>query len=283
MHVMSTSFSLFSGFQRSDSSSALVKRRQHDFVRKIIVILCAAIVSLLVVSTIIDSQATQVIPVAAHNIHQGSKIRETDVNYIRVPQHSVFRYALAGRVNSRNPLIATCEIKTGMPILQNAVSHLPNIPEGFTSISVHLSSADHTIIPGEEVDLAFSKPLQDEGEKSDDSTKNDENTQEAGGSASKSSKSSKNSENSKNSKSIDEESEESEETEETDITQIDRRYVDVVNHVIVMRIAKSQQSSQDQQNTTTLAMPAADALRLLQAQSVNPSLAIVAMKHVNNR
>lgn len=280
---MSTRFSLLSGFQRSDSSSALIKRRQHDFVRKIIVILCAAIVSLLVVSTIIDSQATQVIPVAAHNIHQGSKIRETDVNYIRVPQHSVFRYALAGRVNSRNPLIATCEIKTGMPILQNAVSHLPNIPEGFTSISVHLSSADHTIIPGEEVDLAFSKPLQDEGEKSDDSTKNDENTQEAGGSASKSSKSSKNSENVENSKNSESSDEESEETEETDITQIDRRYVDVVNNVIVMRIAKSQQSSQDQQNTTTLAMPAADALRLLQAQSVNPSLAIVAMKHVNNR
>lgn len=268
---MSTSFSLLSGFQRSDSSSALIKRRQHDFVRKIIVILCAAIVSLLVVSTIIDSQATQVIPVAARNIHQGSKIRETDVNYIRVPQHSVFRYALAGRVNSRNPLIATCEIKTGMPILQNAVSHVPDIPEGFTSIAVHLSSADHTIIPGEEVDLAFSKPVQEEGEKSDDSTKNGDNAQEAGSSASKSSK---------NSESSDEESEES---EETDITQIDRRYVDVVNHVIVMRIAKSQQSSQDQQNTTTLAMPAADALRLLQAQSVNPSLAIVAMKHVNNR
>lgn len=277
---MSTRFSLLSGFQRSDSSSALIKRRQHDFVRKIIVILCAAIVSLLVVSTIIDSQATQVIPVAAHNIHQGSKIRETDVNYIRVPQHSVFRYALAGRVNSRNPLIATCEIKSGMPILQNVVSHLPNIPEGFTSIAVHLSSADHTIIPGEEVDLAFSKPLQDEGEKSDDSTKNGENTQESSSSANKSSKNSKDSENSKNSESSDEESEES---EETDITQIDRRYVDVVNHVIVMRIAKSQQSSQDQQNTTTLAMPAADALRLLQAQSVNPSLAIVAMKHVNNR
>ena len=277
MHVMSTRFSLFSGFQRSDRSSALVKRRQHDFVRKIIVILCAAIMSLLVVSTIIDSQATQVIPVAAHNIHQGSKISETDVNYIRVPQHSVFRYALAGRVNSRNPLIATCEIKTGMPILQNAVSHVPDIPEGFTSIAVHLSSADHTIIPGEEVDLAFSKPVQEEGEKSDDSTKNGENAQEAGSSASKSSK---NSESSKNNESSDEESEES---EETDITQIDRRYVDVVNHVIVMRIAKSQQSSQDQQNTTTLAMPAADALRLLQAQSVNPSLAIVAMKHVNNR
>lgn len=274
MHVMSTRFSLFSGFQRSDRSSALVKRRQHDFVRKIIVILCAAIMSLLVVSTIIDSQATQVIPVAARNIHQGSKIRETDVNYIRVPQHSVFRYALAGRINSRNPLIATCEIKTGMPILQNAVSHVPDIPEGFTSIAVHLSSADHTIIPGEEVDLAFSKPVQEEGEKSDDSTKNGENAQEAGISASKSSK---NNESSKNSESSDEE------TEETDITQIDRRYVDVVNHVIVMRIAKSQQSSQDQQNTTTLAMPAADALRLLQAQSVNPSLAIVAMKHVNNR
>lgn len=274
---MSTRFSLFSGFQRSDRSSALVKRRQHDFVRKIIVILCAAIMSLLVVSTIIDSQATQVIPVAARNIHQGSKIRETDVNYIRVPQHSVFRYALAGRINSRNPLIATCEIKTGMPILQNAVSYVPDIPEGFTSIAVHLSSADHTIIPGEEVDLAFSKPVQEEGEKSDDSTKNGENAQEAGSSASKSSK---NSESSKSSESSDEESEES---EETDITQIDRRYVDVVNHVIVMRIAKSQQSSQDQQNTTTLAMPAADALRLLQAQSVNPSLAIVAMKHVNNR
>lgn len=271
MHVMSTRFSLFSGFQRSDRYSALVKRRQHDFVRKIIVILCAAIMSLLVVSTIIDSQATQVIPVAARNIHQGSKIRETDVNYIRVPQHSVFRYALAGRINSRNALIATCEIKTGMPILQNAVSHVPDIPEGFTSIAVHLSSADHTIIPGEEVDLAFSKPVQEEGEKSDDSAKNGENTQEAGSSARKSSK---------NSESSDEESEES---EETDITQIDRRYVDVVNHVIVMRIAKSQQSSQDQQNTTTLAMPAADALRLLQAQSVNPSLAIVAMKHVNNR
>ena len=277
MHVMSTRFSLFSGFQRSDRSSALVKRRQHDFVRKIIVILCAAIMSLLVVSTIIDSQATQVIPVAARNIHQGSKISETDVNYIRVPQHSMFRYALSGRINSRNPLIATCEIKTGMPILQNAVSHVPDIPEGFTSIAVHLSSADHTIIPGEEVDLAFSKPVQEEGEKSDDSTKNGENAQEAGSSASKSSK---NSESSKNNESSDEESEE---TEETDITQIDRRYVDVVNHVIVMRIAKSQQSSQDQQNTTTLAMPAADALRLLQAQSVNPSLAIVAMKHVNNR
>ena len=274
---MSTRFSLFSGFQRSDRSSALVKRRQHDFVRKIIVILCAAIMSLLVVSTIIDSQATQVIPVAARNIHQGSKISETDVNYIRVPQHSVFRYALAGRINSRNPLIATCEIKTGMPILQNAVSHVPDIPEGFTSIAVHLSSADHTIIPGEEVDLAFSKPVQEEGEKSDDSTKNGENAKEDGSSASKSSK---NSESSKSNESSDEESEE---TEETDITQIDRRYVDVVNHVIVMRIAKSQQSSQDQQNTTTLAMPAADALRLLQAQSVNPSLAIVAMKHVNNR
>lgn len=268
---MSTRFSLFSGFQRSDRSSALVKRRQHDFVRKIIVILCAAIMSLLVVSTIIDSQATQVIPVAARNIHQGSKISETDVNYIRVPQHSVFRYVLAGRINSRNSLIATCEIKTGMPILQNAVSHVPDIPEGFTSIAVHLSSADHTIIPGEEVDLAFSKPVQEEGEKSDDSAKNGENTQEAGSSARKSSKNSESSD------------EESEETEETDITQIDRRYVDVVNHVIVMRIAKSQQSSQDQQNTTTLAMPAADALRLLQAQSVNPSLAIVAMKHVNNR
>lgn len=277
---MSTRFSLFSGFQRSDRSSALVKRRQHDFVRKIIVILCAAIMSLLVVSTIIDSQATQVIPVAARNIHQGSKISETDVNYIRVPQHSVFRYALAGRINSRNPLIATCEIKTGMPILQNAVSHVPDIPEGFTSIAVHLSSADHTIIPGEEVDLAFSKPVQEEGEKSDDSAKNGENAKEDGSSASKSSK---NSESSKSNESSDEESEETEETEETDITQIDRRYVDVVNHVIVMRIAKSQQSSQDQQNTTTLAMPAADALRLLQAQSVNPSLAIVAMKHVNNR
>lgn len=274
---MSTRFSLFSGFQRSDRSSALVKRRQHDFVRKIIVILCAAIMSLLVVSTIIDSQATQVIPVAARNIHQGSKISETDVNYIRVPQHSVFRYVLAGRINSRNSLIATCEIKTGMPILQNVVSHLPNIPEGFTSISVHLSSSDHTIIPGEEVDLAFSKPVQEEGEKSDDSAKNGENTQEAGSSANKSSK------NNESSKSSESSNEESEESEETDITQIDRRYVDVVNHVIVMRIAKSQQSSQDQQNTTTLAMPAADALRLLQAQSVNPSLAIVAMKHVNNR
>jgi len=108
-----------SGFRKfTRPASALVKRRQHDFVRKIIVILCAAIVSLLVVSTIIDSQATQLIPVAAHNIHQGDKISETDVNYIRVPQHSVFRYALAGRVNLRNPLIATCEIKIGMPILQ---------------------------------------------------------------------------------------------------------------------------------------------------------------------
>ena len=284
---MSTHFSLFSGFQRSANVGALVKRRQRAFVRKIIVVLCAGIMSLLVISAIIDAQATQVIPVAARNIQQGSQLSEKDVSYIRVPQHSVFQYAFVERISSRNPLIATCEIKSGMPILQNAVSRVPNIPKGFTSIAVHLSSADQTIIPGDGVDLAFSKPVQDTVEadaadaggkssgKSGDSLKNAENAPKTGGFAGKSSGDS------------DEESEESGEygetgeSEETDVPKIDKRYVDVVHHVIVMRISQGQQSSQDSQNTTVLAMPAADALRLIQAQSANPSLAIVAMKHAS--
>ena len=289
---MSTHFSLFSGFQRSANVSALVKRRQRAFVRKIIVVLCAGIMSLLVISAIIDAQATQVIPVASRNIQQGSQLSEKDVSYIRVPQHSVFQYAFVERISSRNPLIATCEIKSGMPILQNTVSRVPNIPKGFTSIAVHLSSADQTIIPGDGVDLAFSKPVQDAADaeeaadaggklngkssgKSGDSLKNAENAPKTGGFADKSSGDSY------------EESEESGEygetgeSEETDVPKIDKRYVDVVHHVIVMRISQGQQSSQDSQNTTVLAMPAADALRLIQAQSANPSLAIVAMKHAS--
>lgn len=285
---MSTHFSLFSGFQRSANVSALVKRRQRAFVRKIIVVLCAGIMSLLVISAIIDAQATQVIPVASRNIQQGSQLSEKDVSYIRVPQHSVFQYAFVERISSRNPLIATCEIKSGMPILQNAVSRVPNIPKGFTSIAVHLSSADQTIIPGDGVDLAFSKPVQDAADaeeaadaggkpngKSGDSLKNAGNARKTGGFAGKSS-----------GDSYEESGESGEygetgESEEADVPKIDKRYVDVVHHVIVMRISQGQQSSQDSQNTTVLAMPAADALRLIQAQSANPSLAIVAMKHAS--
>ncbi|EPI43992.1 hypothetical protein [Gardnerella vaginalis] len=255
MQSMSITFSLLSKFQRAQRSSALIQRRQRAFVRKIIIVLCAGIMSLLVISSIIDAQATQVIPVASHHIQQGAQLTANDISYVRVPQHDVFHYALTERVNTHNPLITTCEIQTGMPILQNAVSHIPSIPEGFTSINVHLASADHTLIPGEQINLAFSKPLQDED------ADNDINGAELGKNSNPAS------------------SEHNNESKKAEITTIDKRYVSIIQHVMVLHITQNQQSAQNQQNTTTLAMPAADALRLLQAQSANPSLAIVAMKH----
>lgn len=255
---MSKQYSLFSNLQRSSQHSMLARRRQRAFMQKIIVVLCAGVMSLLVISAIVDAQATQVIPVATRNIQQGSRVTANDVNYIRVPKHSVFRHTLYERVYSHNLLIATCDIQSGMPIFQNSVSRVPNIPQGFTAIAVHLASADHTLIPGEKIDLAFSKPIQDSAEDANASPKN---------SGSQRNKSNKN----------------DDEFNETDTQGIDNRYVEIMHNAIVMRISKTQQPAQNQQNTTTLAMPAADALRLLQAQSANPSLAIVAMKHTNSQ
>lgn len=274
---MSTSFSLFSKNQRSMRTSALLQRRQSAFVRKIIVVLCAGVMSLLVISSIIDAQATQVIPVASRHIQQGSKITANDISYIKVPQHKIFFNTLSEQINSHNPLIATCEINIGMPIFKNEVSHVPSIPEGFTSISVHLASADHTLVPGEHINLAFSKPIQDE---EDSASKNGKNAESGKDSYAKDeSENSGNSEESNES----EESEESEESNETSSSTIDSKYVSVIHNVMVMRITQGSQSSENQQDTTTLAMPAADALRLLQAQSANSSLAIVAMKHASNK
>lgn len=274
---MSTSFSLFSKNQRSMRTSALLQRRQSAFVRKIIVVLCAGVMSLLVISSIIDAQATQVIPVASRHIHQGAKITANDISYIKVPQHKIFFNTLSEQINSHNPLIATCEINIGMPIFKNEVSHVPSIPEGFTSISVHLASADHTLVPGEHINLAFSKPIQDE---EDSASKNGKNAESGKDSYAKDE-----SENSGNSEESNESEapEESEESNETSSSTIDSRYVSVIHNVMVMRITQGSQSSENQQDTTTLAMPAADALRLLQAQSANSSLAIVAMKHASNK
>lgn len=274
---MSTSFSLFSKNQRSMRTSALLQRRQSAFVRKIIVVLCAGVMSLLVISSIIDAQATQVIPVASRHIQQGSKITANDISYIKVPQHKIFFNTLSEQINSHNPLIATCEINIGMPIFKNEVSHVPSIPEGFTSISVHLASADHTLVPGEHINLAFSKPIQDE---EDSASKNGKNVESRKDSYAKDeSENSGNSEESNES----EEPNESEESNETSSSTIDSRYVSVIHNVMVMRITQGSQSSENQQDTTTLAMPAADALRLLQAQSANSSLAIVAMKRASNK
>lgn len=277
---MSTNFSLFSKNQRSIRTSALLQRRQSAFVRKIIVVLCAGVMSLLVISSIIDAQATQVIPVASRHIQQGSKITANDISYIKVPQHKIFFNTLSEQINSHNPLIATCEINIGMPIFKNEVSHVPSIPEGFTSISVHLASADHTLIPGEHINLAFSKPIQDE---EDSASKNSKNAESGKDSYAKDE-----SENSGNSEELEEseESEESgksEESNETSASTIDSKYVSVIHNVMVMRITQGSQSYENQQDTTTLAMPAADALLLLQAQSANSSLAIVAMKHAINK
>lgn len=258
-------------------TSALLQRRQSAFVRKIIVVLCAGVMSLLVISSIIDAQATQVIPVASRHIQQGSKITANDISYIKVPQHKIFFNTLSEQINSHNPLIATCEINIGMPIFKNEVSHVPSIPEGFTSISVHLASADHTLVPGEHINLAFSKPIQDE---EDSASKNGKNAESGKDSYAKDeSENSGNSEESNES----EEPNESEESNETSSSTIDSRYVSVIHNVMVMRIMQGSQSSENQQDTTTLAMPAADALRLLQAQSANSSLAIVAMKRASNK
>lgn len=272
---MSTSFSLFSKNQRSIRTSALLQRRQSAFVRKIIVVLCAGVMALLVISSIIDAQATQIIPVASRHIQQGSKITANDISYIKVPQHKIFFNTLSEQINSHNPLIATCEINIGMPIFKNEVSHVPSIPDGFTSISVHLASADHTLIPGEHINLAFSKPIQDE---EDSASKNGKNA-ESGKDESENSGNSGNSEESNES----EEPEEQEESNETSSSTIDSKYVSVIHNVMVMRITQGSQSSENQQNTTTIALPASDALRLLQAQSANSSLAIVAMKHASNK
>lgn len=280
---MSTSFSLFSKNQRSIRTSALLQRRQSAFVRKIIVVLCAGVMALLVISSIIDAQATQVIPVASRHIQQGSKITANDISYIKVPQHKIFFNTLSEQINSHNPLIATCEINIGMPIFKNEVSHVPSIPDGFTSISVHLASADHTLVPGEHINLAFSKPIQDE---EDSASKNGKNAESGKDSYAKDeSENSGNSGNSGNSEESNEseESEEPEESNETSASTIDSRYVSVIHNVMVMRITQGSQSSENQQNTTTIALPASDALRLLQAQSANSSLAIVAMKHASNK
>lgn len=256
---MSINFSLFKS-QNNAKNSALLQRRQRAFVRKIIIVLCAGMMALLVVSTIIDSQETQVIAVAKHNIQQGSRVSVNDIAYVRVPKHKVFNQALSNNISANASIIATCEIRKGMPILQTLLSKIPRIPEGFTSITIHLASADHTLLPGEKIDLAFSKPVQDE------EISNSKNAESHNNEKSKSSTIENNDKN------------KNQDIEENNISEIDEHYVSVVHNVTVMQITQSTQVSQNQQNTTTLAMPAADALRLLQAQSANPSLAIVAMK-----
>lgn len=230
----------------------LLRRRQRAFVQKIVVVLCAGLMMFLVVSSIIAAQATQVIPVAAHYIAQGAHVTARDVRYVSVPQHTVFQHTLTEHISAKNPLVTTCEIQPGMPILRNSVSHIPSIPEGFTTITVHLASADHTIVPGKYIDLAFSKPTQDSEARDNEPVRNG-------------AKDNKN----------------AQENYEDNPSAIDERYVAIVRHVIVMRIAQNQQSQQNQQNqqnSTTIALPAGDALRMLQAQAANPTLAIVAMK-----
>ena len=54
---------------------------------------------------------------------------------------------------------------------------------------------------------------------------------------------------------------------------IDERYVETIRHALVVSISYQQHHSQ-----ATLAMPAKDALKVLNAQAINSSLSIVAIR-----
>lgn len=244
---MSMNFSLFTAETSPLKTSGLARRRQRAFLRKIIIVFCAGIMSLLVISTIISSQATQAIPIAIRHIAQGEHISKNDIQYVQVPQHSVFNHVLSEK-DSYKDLVATCDIKAGMPLFRNTTSRSPKIPKGFTALDLNLASADHSLVPGKRITIAFSKVTADTSQAKNGNTEDDQDDDFK--------------EHEGDNQSMDDES-----------NSIDERYVETIRHALVVSISYQQHHSQ-----ATLAMPAKDALKVLNAQAINSSLSIVAIR-----
>lgn len=136
--------------------SALIKRRNKRFLRKILIVISSFILMMFCISAISAMQETQNIIIARKSIAIGEKITSSHVQSITVPKHEVFQQVLRSYSSDLN-LTALCNIKSGMPILTNEISKSPNIPKGYTTIDVTLSSANQALKPGENISIAFAK------------------------------------------------------------------------------------------------------------------------------
>lgn len=237
-HILSSSDS------QTDYQSALIKRRNRRFFRKIILSIFVFLLSMLIISAISAIQETQNVLIATKSIAVGERITKSHVRVISVPKHSVFKKALTSYSQNSN-ITAICNIESGMPILANEISNTPNVPRGYTAVNVTLASANQTFQPGEIISIAFAQSQNDIKNEYDEG----ENSQKNNG------KDKHSDDNNKNYFELDK----------------NNKNFKVIKNVLIIRTPNNQ-------HIATLAMSASQALDLLNAQSITPTLAIVAIK-----
>ena len=203
----------------------LLKRRQKAKALKFLKIFLISVATLFSINMITTFQATQSVPVAVRNIQKGSVIKQSDFHYVNVPKSSVFNNVLSyTSVNNsaKNAIIATCNIKYGMPIFTNQVAKQIKIPPGFTTISVKLASNSTSLTPADVISIAFSKVPNGESNAND--------------------------------------------------IVLENKNISLVHGVIVVNVNSSTQSA-------LLAMPAENALQIINTQAIIPNLAVIAVQN----
>lgn len=221
----------------------LIKRRKRAQTLNMLSIFFISVATLFSIHLISTFQATQSVPVAIRNIAKGSVIKQSDLHYVNVPKSSVFNNVLnqtSINNSSKNSIIAACNIKYGTPIFSNQVTKQTKIPPGFTTISVNLASSSASLAPGDVISIAFSKVP--------------------------------NSLNTANHSTNPTQIETSSDASFSDNITLQDKNVSLVHNVIVVNVNNSAQSA-------LLAMPAENALQIINTQAIIPNLAVIAVQN----
>lgn len=134
----------------------LLKRRQKALLLNALTVFFISVATLIAINMITSCQETQIIPVAIRDISKGALIKQDDLYYVNVPKNSVFNNVI-NKDLIKNAIIATCNIKYGMPIFTSQITQQAKIPPGFTTISIKLASNNQDLNIGENISIAFSK------------------------------------------------------------------------------------------------------------------------------
>lgn len=243
---MQTSFLLkTAGSEGSNKEPVeLLKRRQKAQTLNLLSIFFISVATLFSIHMVSAFTATQSVPVAVRNIAKGSVIKQSDLHYVSVPKSSVFNNVLnydSVNNSAKNAYVAACNIKYGTPIFSNQVTKQTKIPPGFTTISVNLASSSTSLASGDVISIAFSK------------VPNDSNA--ASHSANPAAQ-----------------LETSSDAGQPNSLDFNSKNVEVIHNVIVVKVNSSAQN-------TLLAMPAQNALQIINTQAIIPNLAVIAVQN----
>lgn len=235
----------------------LIKRRQRATIHKILLTITVGLLTYCCINTFMSIQATQAIPVTSRTVHQGEALHPQDIRYIRLPAIAGLSPKFFITANSAH-LRATTTLPEGTPLLAHLTDRTPHIPHGFTTISIRLSSSTQHLAIGERVDLAYS------------------NT---------------NSETPPHEPLSNNSSQDHQHTKPTSATHSDEDEEQLTLVIIHNAIVVSHERAENEDTldgklighdhetlNVMMAMPAEDALRLLNAQTNTPHLAIITIK-----